>query len=122
MLVLNNMDHWASMYDWIYSWKQDDISFYVNEARKSGGPVLELGCGTGRITIPVAKSGTEIVGMDISTKMLDLAQEKANRQITDTTNLTFIKGDMTHFSLNQKFSLVLSEAGMLLMESEQITR
>ena len=102
MLILNNMDHWASMYDWIYSWKQDDISFYVNEARKSGGPVLELGSGTGRVTIPVASSGIEIVGMDMSPTMLNIAQGKADDQITNTNNLTFIEGDMTSFSLNQK--------------------
>ena len=107
MLILNNMDHWASMYDWIYSWKQDDISFYVNEARKSGGPVLELGSGTGRVTIPVASSGIEIVGMDMSPTMLNIAQGKADDQITNTNNLTFIEGDMTSFSLNQKFPLII---------------
>jgi len=104
---LNNMDRWASIYDWIYSWKRDDIAFYVNESQVSGGPVLELGCGTGRITIPVAKSGVKVVGMDISTKMLDIAQEKAKRHIINTDNLTFVNGSMTHFALNQKFSLVI---------------
>ncbi len=53
-----------------------DVPFYVEEAKKAGGPVLEIGCGTGRITIPVAESGVEIVGLDRSPDMLDYYSER----------------------------------------------
>ena len=70
---------WADRYDWLYSWRQADIRFYIEEAQKSGGPILELGCGTGRISIPIAKAGIEVVGIDISKPMLDLARSKAKK-------------------------------------------
>jgi len=49
-------------YDALNSFLVADIPFYMEEARRSGGPVLELACGTGRLTIPIAQSGVEIVG------------------------------------------------------------
>ncbi len=48
-----------------------DVPFYVELARESGGPVLELGCGTGRVLVPVARSGIEVVGVDASPGMLE---------------------------------------------------
>lgn len=47
-----------------------DVEFYVDEAKKSGAPVLELGCGTGRILVPIAEAALEIVGIDNSDPML----------------------------------------------------
>ncbi len=51
--------------------------FYREEARRAGGPVLELACGTGRLTVPLAQDGHEVVGLDASTAMLARAREKA---------------------------------------------
>ena len=50
-----------------------DVPFYVAEAKAANGPVLELACGTGRLTIPVAENGVEIVGLDSSPSMLEHA-------------------------------------------------
>ena len=63
---MNVFDGWSDIYDKVYAWKSDDIQFYVDQARISGGPILELGCGTGRITIPIAMAGLEIIGLDNS--------------------------------------------------------
>jgi len=55
----------------------EDIGFYVDLALASGGPVLEVGVGSGRVAVPVALAGIEVVGVDISDDMLDLAWAKA---------------------------------------------
>jgi SAM-dependent methyltransferase len=55
----------------------EDISFYVEEALASGGPVLELGVGTGRIAIPTAVAGVDVIGVDSSAGMLAVCAERA---------------------------------------------
>ena len=100
-------DEWADLYDWVYAWKRDDIPFYVEEARKSGGPVLELGCGTGRVAIPVAQAGIEVVGVDNSAKMLQVARRKAKAIGPIKGKLTWVRGDMRTLSMAMKFALVI---------------
>ena len=58
---------------------RDDFKFYLREALAAGGPVLELACGTGRLTIPLKKKGVDITGLDMSGPMLVRAREKAAR-------------------------------------------
>jgi SAM-dependent methyltransferase len=70
-------DEIARLYD---PWSRsvvEDVAFYVDEAARSGGPVLELGVGTGRIAVPIAAAGVEIVGVDLSEGMLAVARERA---------------------------------------------
>ena len=55
---------------------RQDVAFYVGAARESGGPVLELGCGTGRVLIPTARAGIETVGLDLSAGMLEACQRR----------------------------------------------
>ena len=69
-------DAWADVYDSVYSYVREDIPFYVDEALTAGGPVLELGCGTGRVTIPIAAAGVDVTGVDLSPAMLDIARRK----------------------------------------------
>ena len=69
----------ASIYDaWSQSVKED-VAFYVEEARRSGGPVVELGVGTGRIAIPIARAGLDVIGVDSSARMLAVAGAAAAR-------------------------------------------
>ncbi len=56
--------------------RKQDVSFYVGAARKYGDPVLELGCGTGRVTLAIAEAGHRVMGLDVSEKMLERAIEK----------------------------------------------
>jgi len=67
----------ARLYDpWSLS-VVEDIEFYVEEARRSGGPVVELGVGTGRIAVPTAAAGIRVIGVDSSAGMLEVARERA---------------------------------------------
>jgi ubiquinone/menaquinone biosynthesis C-methylase UbiE len=100
-------NEWFDLYDWVYAWKRDDIPFYVEQARKSDGPVLELGCGTGRIAIPIAKAGVEVVGLDSSAKMLQVARRKAKASGSISGKLTWLLGDMRSLSMSGKFALVI---------------
>ncbi|HEX3254805.1 MAG TPA: methyltransferase domain-containing protein [Gaiellaceae bacterium] len=69
----------AGLYDpWSRS-VTEDVLFYVAEARKSGGPVVELGVGTGRIAIPVAAAGIRVIGVDDSDGMLEICRARAER-------------------------------------------
>ncbi|MDO8750845.1 MAG: class I SAM-dependent methyltransferase [Dehalococcoidia bacterium] len=99
-------DTWADIYDQVHT-ITEDIPFWVEEAMASGGPVLELACGTGRIAIPVAQAGVAVVGLDSSAAMLKLARAKARRLSLGADVLRFARGDMRSFSLAQRFPLVI---------------
>lgn len=102
-----NYDEWSRVYDKVYSYVTEDIPFYVEEARKSGGPILELGCGTGRVTIPIARTGLKTVGLDISSEMLTIAKQKGSDLIGDEGPLTLLQSDMRNFCTNQHFNLII---------------
>jgi len=78
--------------------RTQDVGFYVNSVKKYGDPALELGCGTGRITLAVAEVGYRIVGLDLSEKMLRRAEEKRaklSREARERVHL--VQADMTTF-------------------------
>jgi len=67
----------ARLYDpWSRS-VTEDVPFYVGEARADGGPVVELGVGTGRIAVPIAQAGIRVIGVDASERMLEVCRETA---------------------------------------------
>lgn len=70
---------------------------------KYGGPVLELACGTGRITIPIAKEGFDVTGIDISKEMLSVARRTA---AVSKTKIHFKRADNRKFSLNRRFKVI----------------
>lgn len=85
-----------------------DIPFYLEEARGTGGPVLELGCGTGRVTLPLAAAGLEVVGLDRAPGMLALAREKLKALAPEAqARVTLLEGDMRDFRLDRPFPLIL---------------
>ena len=100
-------DPWADMYDAVYSYVRDDIPFYVEEAAGADGAVLELGCGTGRVAIPIARSGVETVGVDSSTAMLDVARGKARHLGLGDDSLRLVLADMRELSLDRQFALAI---------------
>ena len=80
------------------------LAFFLDHAKKYGDPVLDLACGTGRVTIPLIEAGFSVVGLDISEPMLDYAREKAKSKGLQGE---WIRGDMANFDLKQKFNLIL---------------
>lgn len=89
-----------------------DIDFYNQYARHSGGPVLVLMCGTGRIAIPIARQGIPVIGLDGDAGIIELAKRKAAQQ--GVTRAMFIKGDPAHFVSDSKHPLVMIPGGGLL--------
>jgi SAM-dependent methyltransferase len=98
----------AALYDYYQTGLEGDVPFYVEEARKAGSPVLELGCGTGRVLLPVAEAGVTIVGLDRAPAMLSIARQKISRLSAETQRrIELVEGDMRDFSLAQRFKLVM---------------
>jgi len=98
----------AQLYDQVIPYRdRPDVQFFVNAAIESGGPVLEVGCGTGRILIPTARAGISITGLDLSDHMLDVCQadlKEEPREVQERVDL--VQGDMRDFVLDQKFALI----------------
>jgi len=97
----------AVYYDYVASGVEGDVAFYVEEARAAGSLVLELGCGTGRILIPTAEAGVEVVGLDASHDMLAIARHKLEGLPPHVQRrVRLVEGDMRRFALDRRFSLI----------------
>jgi 2-polyprenyl-3-methyl-5-hydroxy-6-metoxy-1,4-benzoquinol methylase len=66
---------------------QDDVPFYLAQAQVASGSVLEIGCGTGRVTIPLASAGVDIVGPDVSASMLEEAGARRSVRVSACAGL-----------------------------------
>jgi SAM-dependent methyltransferase len=115
----SSYDAIAELYD---PWNRsvtEDVEFYVAEARKDGGPVVELGVGTGRIAVPIAEAGVRVIGVDSSRGMLDLCRRRAEKAgVSDLIDLR--EGDLRRPPLRKRVSLVTSPFRSLLhLESDQ---
>ena len=77
------------------------VAFYEALARETGGPVLEIACGTGRVSIPVARRGFAVTGLDIVPGMLEVARSKSAGLST-----RWVEGDGRTFDLGERFRLV----------------
>jgi SAM-dependent methyltransferase len=75
--VASPYDRIAEIYDPWSASVTEDVGFYLDEARRSGGPVVELGVGTGRIAVPIAADGIRVIGIDSSRGMLDVCARRA---------------------------------------------
>jgi len=85
-----------------------DVAFYRDAARDFGDPVLELGCGTGRITMALAEAGKRITGLDLSERMLERAVRKRAALFTEERErVHLVQGDMARFDLGEKFRLII---------------
>jgi len=87
-----------------------DLPFYLGCARRFGGPVLELGAGTGRVLIALAEAGHEIVGVELSAAMLETASAKIVKNPTAAARIRLVEADMKNFAIQQTFSLVMIPA------------
>ena len=100
----------ARYYDGAYAAKQDlvDLPFYLELAEQYGGPILEVACGTGRVLLPIARTGLEIHGVDNSRPMLKILENTlAGEQREVRERVTLHEGDMRDFRLGAAFPLVI---------------
>jgi SAM-dependent methyltransferase len=93
----------GQIYDLMHEKLVADVNFFLEEAVQVGGPVLEVACGTGRITIPIAKKGIEIFGLDISEGMLAEAKRKSELA---KAKIAWVHADCRQFDLQKKFQLI----------------
>jgi len=98
----------SSLYDNVPIYAaRPDVKFYVDEAKASGGSVLEVGCGTGRVLIPVARAGVDITGLDASEAMLTECRARlAKEPRSVSARVTLHHADARDFELGRRFSLV----------------
>ena len=112
-------DRIAGIYDpWSRS-VTEDVQFYVDEAVGSGGPVVELAVGTGRIAVPVAKAGIRVIGVDESAEMLAVARAHAEREgVSALVDLR--RGDLREPPVAERVPLVtIPFRSLLHMADEQ---
>ena len=95
----------ADFYDAEFSTRDLEIPFFRKQAAQAGGPVLEVACGTGRITLPIARAGIDVTGLDVSRPMLEQARRKATGE---GLNIEWIEQDCRDMNLARRFALVFS--------------
>ena len=121
-------DPWtAEVYDFqeSESARTADVPLWLALAEEAGGPVLELACGTARVTIPLARAGREVTGLDMSPNMLAIARRKLEQEGPDVrARISLVEGDMRDFSLDQEFPLIIIpfSAFQVLLEREDQRR
>lgn len=95
-------------YSKTYRGRLDDVRYYVDLSQANGGPVLEYGCGNGRIALPIARSGVRITGVDLSAPMLaDLRGRLAREPDEVRDRVTLKRGDMRSARVKGRFPLVI---------------
>lgn len=108
-------DDYAPFYDWenARTLGRRDVPFWRTVARRARGPVLELGCGTGRIAVPLARAGVTLVGIDRSDAMLARARRRVARARL-ARRVRLIRGDIRQLPFPaSSFSTVLAPYGVL---------
>ncbi len=108
-------DDYAPFYDWenAQTMGRRDVTFWRRVARETAGPILELGCGTGRVSLPVARDGARIVGVDRSAAMLARARKRLHRSKLGG-RLDLVRADITALPFEDRtFSLVMAPYGIL---------
>ena len=91
------------LYDLLYGHLADDVAFYVAAAQRAKGPVLEVGCGTGRVLLPTLEAGVDIDGLDVHAPMLDGLRRKARaRGLAPRV----FEADMRDFTMPRRYALV----------------
>lgn len=108
-------DDYAAYYDWENKQTvgRRDIAFWQRMAAPVDGPILELGCGTGRVALPLARHGSLVVGIDRSASMLARARIRVKRAKLHS-RIQLIRGDIRHLPFPGKtFALVMAPYGIL---------
>ncbi len=103
---MNDYAAFADLYDLFYADLNDDFEMYLGFAERSSGPILEVGSGTGRVALMLAKAGHMVAGLESSDAMRAVAQRKADREAL-ADRVTFVPGDMRRFKIDRFFGLII---------------
>jgi SAM-dependent methyltransferase len=109
--MADDLYDWPALYDLVLQPDPAMEQFYVTAAGGAGRHVLDLACGTGRFTLPLARSGAEVIGGDISESMLAAARRRLEAA---GLAISFVAMDMRDFDLGQRFDAVTIAANSLL--------
>jgi SAM-dependent methyltransferase len=104
------------LYDALLAVSESQLNFYITLAQRHPGAVLELGCGSGQLLVPMAARGTPAVGLDNAPEMLAAARRRA---AAAGVRVEFVQGDMREFELDQRFALIFIARNSLLHLTEQ---
>ena len=105
----------AEFYDYVVPYRErQDVGFFVDLAREAnraasetGGAVLEIGCGTGRVLIPTARAGVTITGLDVAESMLQVCRTRLAAEVPEVqARVSLHRRDMRDFDLGQRFGLI----------------
>ncbi|MEW9528640.1 daptide-type RiPP biosynthesis methyltransferase [Microbispora sp. NPDC049125] len=115
--------YYAALYDALsetYEWDLDD---YLKLADRSPGGVLELGCGSGRITVPLAREGHQVVALDSSPDMLALLRRRLAKEDESVAGrVTIVRSDMRGLRLDRRFGLILLPANNISLLADEADR
>ncbi|HEY1293286.1 MAG TPA: class I SAM-dependent methyltransferase [Chloroflexota bacterium] len=120
MARANPFDRFARLYDWEHDRYLVDVDVHVGFARRFGGPVLELACGSGRLLAPLARAGFEVTGVDSSAAMLERAR---NRLAALGLTATLVQQRLEALHLDGQFRAILvglDSFGLLLRRDDQV--
>ncbi|MDD3599085.1 MAG: class I SAM-dependent methyltransferase [Firmicutes bacterium] len=105
----------SEFYDLLHSSYDADVPTYLDLAREYGDPILELGSGSGRLLIPLARAGYRVTGLDCSEDMSTLCRQKLEAEDDATRErVTLASGDMRDFDIDTEFNMVLAACNTIL--------
>jgi methylation protein MtfA len=112
---------YAGFYDSFTRAEDWDVARYEREARAAGGRILELACGSGRIAVPLARAGVEVVGLELGEDMLRVLGKRLQPEPEEVrARVVPVQGDMTDFDFGQRFGLVvLGATSICLLHTPQ---
>lgn len=110
----------SKYYDLIHQELREDIEFALNLIKSLEDPILELGCGTGRLILPLARAGHVVTGLDNSTAMLEVARNHIKNESEEIQQrILLVNGDMTSFRLEERYGLIIISHNTLMHLTRQ---
>jgi ubiquinone/menaquinone biosynthesis C-methylase UbiE len=101
---------------------KDDVNFYIKQAENNHGEILEIACGTGRVTLPLVRAGFNVDAFDLSSEMINEFIMKLNQESKEVQErIKLSQADMTDFNFNKKYRMIIIpfRSFQLLTETEQ---
>jgi SAM-dependent methyltransferase len=106
--TMNSYAQIARFYDWENAEFTEDLPYWCELARERGGPVLELGCGTGRVLLHLARENFEATGVDSAPEMIALARRRLEKQPSLAGRVQLVEADFRRLDLKKTYPLILA--------------